>query len=389
MLNVNIEPTGYCNSKCYYCGNNQDHLFRLRYKKFLPVELHKKLFSGLKQLINNFYSAPNSDKKVYLRYCGVGEPTLHGNFLDMFEEGLRFPNVSHIVVLSNGSEWNKSMVDRFVSIAKLNPNKLIELVFSLDTIRIDTQFKIKRLSNILEINRQLFYLLEQKASYNLKNLHPVFQMIVLEENLNQVSEFCGFWLKNFANLGLNGRIVTDPTYGHLFSNIDCFIWIKAREPGQLANERYDKTIYEKALEQTKILMQDDNKNITTPAKVGKIKPASKAKQVKPKYEYVCSMMWYGVNLASNGDISPCCFDASYNLKVGNIAANSLLNLYAGDAMIKLRMAHINKDLEDFPVCRDCPVGYKGIPVKDSEVIEFLRLNKTSELQLRKGGSYNE
>ena len=93
MINISIEPTSFCNAECYYCINSIDQLSHSQRKKYLPLEVHNKLIRELDIFINDFHCAPTFDKSIYLRYCGLGEPTLHFDFIKMFKEAAMCSNV--------------------------------------------------------------------------------------------------------------------------------------------------------------------------------------------------------------------------------------------------------------------------------------------------------
>jgi len=295
MINISIEPTDYCNASCYYCIvgiKNQPHLKRGGY---LPLEVHDQFLDNLKLFLNDPVCAPVQDKGVYLRYCGIGEPTLHKDFLKMFRKGLSSPEVKALAILSNGSGWDNKFTDSFLKITGTQSSKPVELIFSLDTLSPETQFKIKKMKNIKQITKQIIYLLNRIKENHYRNIHPVLQMIILEENIKEVKQFTGFWKKEISRAGLSSCIVYDPSYGKYFSKTDCFIWLKCRDTDSCMQKKFIK-LHELALKKAGI-------NISRPIKqVGLTNPEEPEggrEQSEFKFPHVCSMLWYGMNIAAN------------------------------------------------------------------------------------------
>lgn len=367
MINITIEPTDTCNGKCFYCIVGSGQPPHPQRGGLLPLGIHNKLFRDLYIFIKEFSCAPTSDKNIYLRYCGVGEPTLHPDFMVMFNKGLNFPLVKQLAILSNGSRWEKEMVDNFIKICRCEPTKPIELIFSLDTLRPQTQFKIKKLSNIEEIIKQLIYLLDQKVENQLNNLHLIFQMIVLEENINEIAEFCNFWTDAIIKRGMSLKIVCKPDYAKYFLENDCFIWLKCCESDENNQKRFSD-LYHCALKQIGIPFSDGKFSFQS-SKIEE--PATNPFQECTKYHHVCSMLWYGIVISADGSVSPCCSDINFELKIGNLKENSIMEIYRGKIMQDLRLCHIYGSLQSHPICRDCNILYRGTPVLDNDVIEYL------------------
>lgn len=369
MINIHIEPTNRCNAKCYYCINGASEGSSVRKQGFLPLGVHHRVFSDLAYFMDDFSCAPTSDKKIYLRYCGVGEPLLHPDILFMLEEGLNFPSVSQVAVLSNGTGWNGEVADKFIEISASHPGKIIELIFSLDTLETDTQFKIKQLNNIRQITAQLLSLIEQKSKRGAKNVHIIFQIIVLDENIAEVKEFCDFWANAVSSYGLTVKTVHSADYAHYFKEYDCFVWIKCRDSSNETQNKYLE-LHGQALRYSGISASVPRDNDI----LKKLCPDTILADNQPQYQTcatACSMLWYGVTISAHGDVSPCCSDVNFELKIGNLNEESLIQIYRGDAMRKLRLAHIKGDLHEYPFCMNCNIRYRGTPVRKEDVMRYM------------------
>jgi radical SAM protein with 4Fe4S-binding SPASM domain len=370
MINLNIEPANFCNARCYYCCLGDHSFSHGEQACFLPLEIHAKLFKELDIFMNDVRCAPVLDKSIYLRYCGVGEPTLHPNFFDMAEVALSFPAVKQLAILSNGYGWNKNAIDIFIKLVEAESAKPVELIFSLDTLNPHTYYKIKKLNSITGINEQLMYLLEQKAKYRLNNLHLIFQMIILDENFNEISEFSQFWIDAITKHGLSWKIVNSPTYPIYFPETDCFIWLKIRDDDSLNQRRY-LDLQRAAVSHVETIFKVNNGKdtscLTNNSNTSPLPPSS-----NQHVSSVCSLLWYGINIAASGDVSPCCIDVNYDLKIGNLRSNSLSQIYMSDTMKKLRFSHIKNELSEYSICFNCHILYRGIPICTDEIMSYVK-----------------
>lgn len=373
MINISLEPTGFCNAKCYYCINGQERVPYFKHGDFLSLDIHRKLFQDLDSFMDDFACSPTLDKNIYLRYCGVGEPTLHPDFIAMFEQGLNFPAVRQIAILSNGAKWDKDLVDRFIKASSLQPHKPLELIFSLDTLNLHTQFKIKKLSNIEKIIEQLIYLIDQKVNNQLNNIYIILQMIILNENILEVNEFCDFWSEILTRRGFSPRVVYLPDYPKYFSENQCFIWLKRCDGDRFTQHEYND-LHTEALRQMGIYTLDAENHVVS----DKTEYCISRVNSNRKYPHICSLLWYGVNVSTNADVSPCCSDVNFELKIGSLKENSLIEIYRSDAMRRLRYAHIHRNLQDYPICMNCSILYRGPLVSDDDVVEYLNIAEATK-----------
>ncbi len=58
-------------------------------------------------------------------------------------------------------------------------------------------------------------------------------------------------------------------------------------------------------------------------------------------------------IAANGDVTVCCLDTHKQLVIGNIAEATLDEIWDSEKAHQIRMAHINGDLSQYPVCQKC------------------------------------
>ncbi|MGA2775588.1 MAG: SPASM domain-containing protein [Candidatus Omnitrophota bacterium] len=330
--------------------------------------MHNELFKGLDTFMEDDCCSPYIDKNIYVRYVGVGEPLLNPDLIEMIKVSLFNLKVKQLAILSNGACWNRNFIDSFTGIIAMEPHKPIELIFSLDTLNPEVQYAIKKMDNIKTINEQLIYLLEQKARLYLNNLHPILQAIILDENIGEVNEFLDFWINIFKAYGFSWRIVGTPTYPVYFSDTDCFLWLKTKDTDNANQERF-AALQQQAFSKLKTGLSS---HLSSVIEDGRDRCKGTQVTEQGRFTYVCSMLWYGINMSANGDVSPCCIDVDYCLKLGNIGKQSIVAIYHSDKMKNLRESHIKKRLENYPFCMNCVLSYKGLNVGDEEVLSYLR-----------------
>jgi len=87
---------------------------------------------------------------------------------------------------------------------------------------------------------------------------------------------------------------------------------------------------------------------------------------------VCPQIFYQLLIHSNGMVSPCCADFAAEKVIGNLHESSLIEIWNGFLLQKLRQDHITKNLADHPVCQSCDYPSNGSTVSLEGEIKKLR-----------------
>ena len=90
----------------------------------------------------------------------------------------------------------------------------------------------------------------------------------------------------------------------------------------------------------------------------------------------CYQLWQGpVHINYQGDFRPCCH--MYNTApVGNVRDSSVFDLWNSEAMRRLRDAHLESDLAEYPDCRNCHAPNPRLPaILGSFVVDMVRLRR--------------
>jgi sulfatase maturation enzyme AslB (radical SAM superfamily) len=70
-------------------------------------------------------------------------------------------------------------------------------------------------------------------------------------------------------------------------------------------------------------------------------------------EGVCSFPFTDMMVFANGDVGLCCSDWRHATKYGNAHDSSLPELWASEALARIRLDHLTKSRRDIPACRSC------------------------------------
>lgn len=74
---------------------------------------------------------------------------------------------------------------------------------------------------------------------------------------------------------------------------------------------------------------------------------------KFRYRYPCYSLWNSVFINSNGIVTPCCMDWKQELDIGNVANESIKEIWAGKKLRSLRETHINNKEHQIDICNSC------------------------------------
>lgn len=92
---------------------------------------------------------------------------------------------------------------------------------------------------------------------------------------------------------------------------------------------------------------------------------------------LCDWPWRGMVVHWNGNVVPCCNDYDGDVSFGNVAQNSLFEIWNGDKMQEFRAAHV-KGRENVDFCKKCPY----ISLGTRKQIVFVMFNYLTSLKLQ-------
>lgn len=83
---------------------------------------------------------------------------------------------------------------------------------------------------------------------------------------------------------------------------------------------------------------------------------------RPPLRHPCYLLWRGpMYVHYDGTVFPCCYIYPQE-PVGNLKQNSLQEIWNSEGMIRLREAHLRRDLAVYRACQNCPAARPRLPV---------------------------
>lgn len=76
---------------------------------------------------------------------------------------------------------------------------------------------------------------------------------------------------------------------------------------------------------------------------------------------VCAQAFKTLNIAANGDISPCSVDWAHKVVMGNVRENTLPEIWNGEKFTTLRKRFLRGEVDDIEACCDCGNYYLSDP----------------------------
>ncbi len=82
-------------------------------------------------------------------------------------------------------------------------------------------------------------------------------------------------------------------------------------------------------------------------------PERDSMKVLPPGPIPCSRLWESLNIHQDGTAVACCIDHEQQEKIGRLPEQSLLEIWHGEPLARLRRLHLAGRHAEIPLCRDC------------------------------------
>ncbi len=97
----------------------------------------------------------------------------------------------------------------------------------------------------------------------------------------------------------------------------------------------------------------------------------------PSKRKPCALLWKSPIVSWNGDVTVCCNDHGFILKLGNLKDNTLKELWEGEIALKYRLNHILGKFNEMPIlktekCPICLVCWDNLELSNGEVKDYLK-----------------
>ena len=290
---LQIEPTNICNLSCPLCPTGRNELNR--------QPRHMK-FDEFKAVIDDM-----EEYLLFLVLWSWGEPFMNPELPEMIryasERGIKTVTSTNAHFLHN-EEYLKKILRSGLS-------NLIVAIDSLDEKNYTVYKRKGELDKIILGLKNLIRLRNELKSGTKINL----RMVVMKQNENEISEMREF-AKNIEVDVFSVKTV-NPSCG--LTPMD--------EEILPSNPKYRRYRYK----------EGTNERI--------------------RINTQCTRIWHMSNIASNGDVVPCCYDYDSELKVGNIHEKPFSEIWNSLPYRNLRKK-IYYEKDSIPKCRECTINFE-------------------------------
>ncbi len=235
------------------------------------------------------------DREISFEISAFGETFMHPKADDLLFKAREMCPKATIVVATNGTLLNKKRCEKIIE------SGINHLSFSLDVGSSESYKWLCNGNNYDQICENLETLVEVRNSCGANHLRITTHIIGINELSHEFQPFLDRWSKivDFANVR---------TYGNWAGLVD--------------------------------------NNGVSPVDT----------QLKPKERYPCMWLWYATKIGPTGDVSKCLIHATSETEpLGNIMNQSLVSIWQGSMIRKLRDKHCRNDISDISFCQNCNV----------------------------------
>jgi radical SAM protein with 4Fe4S-binding SPASM domain len=362
-IHLLIELSDHCNCKCIMCKQSMaENMHGNNPKQHMDLALFVKIIEDIKK---------GESKITSIDPLWTGESMIHPDFKEMmyylFTMNRKYGLFRGFVLNTNAIAMNREISDIFLDYAKYvqehRDSCFMRLYFSLEAIRPYTYQNIKN-TNEENLNRaidNIKYFIFKRKKLNLTVPNLTFGFIVMEENQDEAEEFRDFWKEALRDSGVPHEVVSS---WPLLTDRDSIYYrqLISSEPKK-AEDLHRKVAVRLGLVQKDVLPTNKKQK----------------KNLVRRFRPPCGALWRTPNIASNGDVVPCCRDMELTLSLGNIKENSLHDIWHGDKITELRLSHIKGEFDvlfqKWPVCKTCVEPEAGV-LSDDEILSYLQsINK--------------
>ncbi len=290
---LQIEPTNMCNLKCPVCPAGTDKLERER--RHMQLDEFKSLIDDMK------------DYLLFLILWEWGEPFMHPQLPDM----IRYASKHDIKTLTSTNAHFLQDNNYLKRILTSGLTTLIVAIDSLDQDMYEIYRKKGRLSKAVEGLRNLVQLKKKLRSNTRINL----RMVIMKQNEHELEHMRSFAKK----IGVDVFTVktVNPSCG-----LDAEDELLVPDDTEYRRYKYHNGTFERV-----------------------------------RREVQCRKMWFMCNISANGEVIPCGYDYTSELKVGNIFKTPLSQIWNSSEAKSLRK-RLFYEKESIPKCKECGINYE-------------------------------
>lgn len=291
---VYIDPCGACNFKCNFWPCNNSSFQAKERHQLMAMDIFQRIYDGLEE-----WRDAGTPVKVVNLYA-FGEPLLNGNLVEMLKR-IKSGNVCREVRLTTNASLLTSELG----------HRLIDA--GLDHLRVSVE--------------------------------------ALDSD--GYKEICG------ANVSFEDIVEKISNYYDYSRNKGCYVDVKivdaAFHTSEDENKFYD--VFESIsdthfVERVEAIWPGFENVIIPENSVAEVKSTCR-KYIDASERGICTFPFTDMIIHANGNVSPCCSDWSGALFYGNVAEQTLREIWNGENHRKLQIQHLNKQAYSTTICKEC------------------------------------
>lgn len=354
-VHVLIEMTDKCNHRCIMCKHGfGERIHGNLAPRFIEPGLFMKVINELKT---------SRLKVVSLDPLWAGESLMHPQFKELISY-LFLANKAHRICRGVVLNTNACFLDEEITNIFLDYGRFVQkharegfyfrLYFSLDAVVPQTYAKIRRTepAELERVVRNIHLFMEKRVKAGLVVPNTIFVFLVMEENRDEAKGFLLYWKRYLNKLGV--RYEVTPTWP-LETDRDAIYFRQLICPDM-----------QKAVNLHAAVAADLELVKKKPGRRIRAEVSKKSNKPPPEQRRVCAALWRSPNVQASGIVTPCCRDIDLSLNMGNLTECSLDEIWFGEKLRRLRQAHVQGDLSDYPTCAACPEYEGSISINEAK-----------------------
>jgi MoaA/NifB/PqqE/SkfB family radical SAM enzyme len=308
-----------------------------------------------------------------------GESPLHPEF-GRFMELAANMNQKHSIYekldfYTCGVFLKKKDIDLLLEKSKSSKLNLEKVVFGLDAATESTYNQIRRNGNFNAVVENLRYFVRKRTELGVTGPRAVIEFLFQPKNADELPNFIEYWEKFFREENLPLIIAYD--YFKFLNRTEDALFIKRCNMDSMEEQAEVGKLHKKALYELGVITKEEfhGGNLLYNDYYEEIENReNKELQLRRP----CPTLWSILALNSKGIATACCVDQNFVHNLGDISKQSFREIWFGEKLKNLRIAHLLGNFSQSPVCSHCK-NQDGGPLGDLYYEEYLRFIHREDL----------
>ncbi|MDD5090707.1 MAG: radical SAM protein [Candidatus Wallbacteria bacterium] len=307
--NLKIELTTQCNLNCVFCPYRENSLLG-----FMAMDLLEIIARQLPEL------GPGLEVSLFT----IGEPLMHPAFDQAVSVLVPFCSPHSVVLATNGLLLNGNYADSIIESGIFR-----RLYLSVDAASSAVYSSIRRGGDFFRLKENIIEFLKKRAAAGTPFPFVDLQMVVVEENEREASDFVAFWTSTLSEMSL------EPLIGKGSPSGDRIVLLP----------HVAGTTEEQHQSDARFLRMRDSGLAFEKGTLA----ANPGGQRQP-----CGFLYDLMAVNFNGNVTPCCIGEQYGrFVIGNARHDRLLSIWNSEVINSYRFFDLNGDYAEMDCCRHC------------------------------------